>query len=212
MRTPWQLRQRLKALIGDGPTYWHVSEATATGYYLADNIPLAVKVARESLATAESVGQESPEYARAATNLGFLLTWENDLKEADRLLRKAAEVNLNTYGLDGLPYYETLDRLAFLKLRQGNAIEAFVLGREAAAGIMRVMKTEDCKFASVIFTCGMASVSLHRRDDAKSALLKFQELANGRMKPDHPLLFETRESLKRLAAEMIDGRSVDAAD
>jgi tetratricopeptide (TPR) repeat protein len=191
-------REQVKELLGKGPVYRQLTEALLVSHYLANDITRAHELALDLEETSKSIGVDSPEYGAALTNLGFVLTCRGQLKEADDVLQNAAAANVARYGTGGLPFLDSVNRLAYLKLCQGEAVEALLLSGAAVSGYPRAMKTEECKVASALFTWGMANAILRQNDEARKALRRFTELSKDQMVPNHPFMLEAASQLKSL--------------
>jgi hypothetical protein len=193
-----QLREQIKVLVGNGPSYLELTRALLTAHFLRNELENAEELAREYTVPGKSIGESSPFYADGIVQLGFVLASRGELSEAAQLLTNGTELNLAHYGPSSLPFLDGVNRLAFLKLRQGKTVEALLLSGAAVSGYPRAMKTGECKVALAHFTWGMANAALQRKTHARSALRQFVELSNGYMVPDHPLMLEAAAHLKRL--------------
>jgi tetratricopeptide (TPR) repeat protein len=198
LRTLACSRVQTKLLLGDGPAYRQISEAAVVSHYAAGDLRNAIAIAEELVDSAKWIGEESPEYARAAMELGFLLTCQGDLGTAERLLRRATEVSLKRHG-QAAPFYDCIGRLAYLKLKQGNALEALLYSGFCMGGLAAVTGKEECELALPVLTWGKAYASLGENDQSKRALERFLELSKDHMVPNHPLIVEATAELKRLS-------------
>jgi tetratricopeptide (TPR) repeat protein len=191
-------RQQMKELIGEDNVYHQLTDALIVSLYYANNLPRAEQVARELAMAGKMIGDSSAELGRALSHLGFLLACQGKLQEADELLTKSVAINCLHPETQRFAYLDSVDRLAYLRLRQGQTIEAILFSGAAMSGYKRAMKTEECKVATAHFTWGMANLALQQKNEARKSLERFSELAKGKMVPDHPMVLEAQAALKRL--------------
>jgi len=193
-----RFREQIKVLLGNGPSYLEVTRALLTAHFLRNEPAKAEELAREYTLPGKSIGESSPYYADGIGQLGFILAWRGELREAAELLRKGTELSLTHHGAGSLPFLDSVNRLALLKLRQGKSVESFLLSGAAVSGYPRAMKTGECKVSLAHFTWGMANAALQRKKDARTALRQFVKLSKGYIVPDHPLLLEAAAQLMGL--------------
>jgi tetratricopeptide (TPR) repeat protein len=204
LRTLASSRVQAKVLLGDGPTYRQISEAAVVSFYATGDLKSALGIAEELVDSAKWIGEGSPEYARAAIELGFLLTCQGDVTAAEPLLRRATEVNFQRFGPDGVPFYDSIGRLAYLKLKQGNALDALLYSGLCMGGMARATGKDECELAVPVLTWASACASLGQNGQAQKGLERFLELTKDHMVPDHPLIKEAKAQLKTLAAPAVE--------
>jgi hypothetical protein len=191
----------MKELIGEGGVYHQLTDALIVSLCYANNLPRAEQLAREFAIAGKSIGESSSELGRALSQLGFLLACQGKLNEASELLTKSVEINYLHRDTQEFRFLDSIDRLAYLKLRQGEPVEAHLISGAAVSGYKRAMKTEECEVATALFTWGMANLALQQKDEARKSLERFRELLKGRIVPDHPMMLEAQAALKRLDSE-----------
>lgn len=157
---------------------------------------------REALAIEEErVGADSPSLARPLRRLGWTLSQEGKLDEADAVLSRAEPLAAR---LDdrGLERAGVLHHLMIIRGQQGKAGESERLGREALAIREEVLGPDHRDTGLTLAMLGLAVLDAGRYAEAEGLLDRALKIEEANYPEDHPLVVQCIVNLATARKEL----------
>jgi CHAT domain-containing protein/tetratricopeptide (TPR) repeat protein len=198
---------------GELAARWQELNAAGSQHYDAGNLPAAVKVWEQALATARRLyaGQDHANLATSLSNLGWVYEKRGGHAEAEPLCRAALEMRRRLHKGEGhADTARSLNELAYVLQDQGQSRDAELLYREALAMRRRLHRNQDHidvaqSLNNLAYTVRSQGNYAEAETHYRAALEMVRRLAPGQDRPHVALC------LNNLAAVLQDrGRYADA--
>ncbi|MFC2123481.1 tetratricopeptide repeat protein [Bacteroidota bacterium] len=135
----------------DHPEYALVLNDLAIIYEELDSIESAHQCYNEALAIYEGLPNLEEDYITILENAAlFLVDYEVDIKESERLFRKELILIDSIHGQDNLPYVTALRNIAGLCRTQNRSIEAMELLKDALDIVADIESTESINYMNLL--------------------------------------------------------------
>ena len=193
---------RRTALAPEDPRFQHALSVLGMVYWLTGDLESSIATSTELLELRRrSLGEEHPDYTQALGNLGNTHADMGDLVEAERLLRRALDIERRVLTGDArsdLAY--TTNNLATILSDQGKFAEAIELHRESNELRRQFMGEDSPEYIISLNNLGYALHGAGQNEESEARLLEAIELGERVFGPEHLRVASAKVNLAEVLA------------